>query len=75
VKNFHRDASLPVSSVSPRRFPALTQINVVPTTSVLQASAIIGVLGGTLLFRERFGRIRLFGAALIAFGVICIRLE
>jgi drug/metabolite transporter (DMT)-like permease len=43
-------------------------------TSVRQASAIIGVLGGILLFRERFGRIRIFGAALIALGVICIRL-
>lgn len=43
-------------------------------TSVRQASAIIGVLGGILLFRERFGRIRLLGAALIALGVACIRL-
>jgi len=43
-------------------------------TSVRQASAIIGVLGGILLFRERFGRIRLFGALLIALGVICIKL-
>ena len=43
-------------------------------TSVRQASAIIGVLGGILLFRERFGRIRIFGAALIALGVFCIRL-
>jgi drug/metabolite transporter (DMT)-like permease len=43
-------------------------------TSVRQASAIIGVLGGMLLFRERFGGIRLLGAALIALGVICIKL-
>ncbi|HZW35634.1 MAG TPA: EamA family transporter [Candidatus Deferrimicrobiaceae bacterium] len=43
-------------------------------TSVRQASAIVGVLGGILLFRERFGRIRLFGAALIALGVVCIKL-
>ena len=43
-------------------------------TSVRQASAIVGVLGGILLFRERFGRIRLIGAALIAFGVFCIKL-
>lgn len=43
-------------------------------TSVRQTSAVIGVLGGILVFRERFGRIRLFGAALIALGVICIKL-
>ncbi len=43
-------------------------------TSVRQASAVIGVLGGILLFRERFGRIRLVGAALIAVGVACIRM-
>ena len=43
-------------------------------TSVRQASAIVGVLGGILLFKERFGRIRLIGAALIAFGVFCIKL-
>jgi drug/metabolite transporter (DMT)-like permease len=43
-------------------------------TSARQASAIVGVVGGILLFRERFGRIRLFGAALIALGVICIKL-
>ncbi|MGE5189079.1 MAG: EamA family transporter [Gemmatimonadota bacterium] len=43
-------------------------------TSVRQASAIVGVLGGILLFGERFGRIRLFGAALIAAGVVCIKL-
>jgi drug/metabolite transporter (DMT)-like permease len=43
-------------------------------TSVRQASAVIGVLGGILFFRERFGRIRLLGAALIAAGVACIRL-
>lgn len=43
-------------------------------TSVRQASAIVGVLGGIFLFRERFGRIRLIGAALIALGVFCIKL-
>ncbi len=43
-------------------------------TSVRQASAIIGVLGGIFLFRERFGRIRLLGAALIALGVVCIKI-
>ncbi|MGB3096949.1 MAG: hypothetical protein WBB46_09510 [Candidatus Deferrimicrobiaceae bacterium] len=42
-------------------------------TSVRQVSAIAGVLGGILLFRERFGRIRLLGAGLIVLGVICIR--
>jgi len=52
----------------------LTQVNVVLTTSVRRASAIIGVLGGILLFRERFGGIRLFSAALIALGVVCIKL-
>lgn len=43
-------------------------------TSVRQASAIIGVIGGIFLFRERFGRIRLVGAALIAIGVACIKM-
>lgn len=43
-------------------------------TSVRQASAIVGVIGGILIFRERFGRIRLFGAALIVLGVACIKL-
>ncbi len=43
-------------------------------TSVRQASAIIGVLGGILLFRERFGRARLVGASLIALGVACIKM-
>ena len=43
-------------------------------TSVRQVSAIVGVLGGIFLFRERFGRIRLVGAALIAAGIVCIRL-
>jgi drug/metabolite transporter (DMT)-like permease len=42
-------------------------------TSVRQVSAIAGVVGGILLFRERFGRIRLLGAGLIVLGVICIR--
>ncbi|NJD62918.1 MAG: EamA family transporter [Deltaproteobacteria bacterium] len=43
-------------------------------TSARQASAIVGVAGGILLFRERFGRIRLGGAALIALGILCIKL-
>jgi drug/metabolite transporter (DMT)-like permease len=43
-------------------------------TSVRQVSALAGVVGGILLFRERFGRIRLLGAALIVLGVACIRL-
>jgi len=43
-------------------------------TSVRQVSAIAGVVGGILLFRERFGRIRLFGAGLIVLGVACIKL-
>jgi drug/metabolite transporter (DMT)-like permease len=43
-------------------------------SSVRQASAIIGVLGGILLFRERFGRIRLIGALLIAAGIAFIKL-
>ena len=42
--------------------------------SVRQVSAIVGVVGGILLFRERFGRIRLLGAALITAGVICIKM-
>jgi len=43
-------------------------------TSVRQVSAIAGVVGGILLFQERFGRIRLLGAALITAGVICIKM-
>lgn len=43
-------------------------------TSVRQVSAVVGVIGGILLFRERFGRIRLVGALLIVLGVVCIRL-
>ena len=43
-------------------------------TSVRQVSAIAGVVGGILLFRERFGRIRLLGAGLIVLGVACIKL-
>ena len=43
-------------------------------TSVRQVSAIAGVVGGILLFQERFGRIRLFGAALIVLGIACIKL-
>jgi drug/metabolite transporter (DMT)-like permease len=43
-------------------------------SSVRQASAVAGVAGGILLFRERFGRIRLLGAGLIVAGVACIRM-
>lgn len=43
-------------------------------TSVRQTSAVVGVLGGILLFKERFGKIRLIGAALIALGVLCIKM-
>lgn len=43
-------------------------------TSVRQASAVVGVLGGIVLFRERFGRIRLIGALLIAAGIVLIKL-
>ncbi len=43
-------------------------------SSVRQVSAIAGVVGGILLFQERFGRIRIFGAVLIAAGVACIKL-
>jgi len=43
-------------------------------TSVRQVSALAGVVGGILLFGERFGRIRLLGAALIVLGIACIRL-
>jgi len=43
-------------------------------TSVRQASAIVGVLGGIFLFRERIGRVRLIGASLIALGVVCIKM-
>jgi len=43
-------------------------------SSVRQVSAVAGVLGGILLFRERFGRIRLIGALLIALGVACIKM-
>ncbi len=42
--------------------------------SVRQVSAIFGVLGGILFFREPFGRIRLIGAALIVVGIVFIRL-
>jgi len=42
-------------------------------TSVRQVSAVAGVAGGIVLFGERFGRIRLVGAALIVLGVACIR--
>lgn len=43
-------------------------------SSVRQVSVVAGVAGGILLFRERFGRIRLFGALLIAIGVACIKM-
>jgi drug/metabolite transporter (DMT)-like permease len=43
-------------------------------SSVRQVSAVVGVVGGIFLFRERFGRIRLFGAALIVLGVAFIKL-
>jgi drug/metabolite transporter (DMT)-like permease len=42
--------------------------------SARQVSAVFGVLGGILFFREPFGRVRLIGAGLIAIGVIFIRL-
>ena len=42
--------------------------------SVRQVSAAFGVLGGILLFRERFGRVRLVGAALIVAGVAMLRM-
>jgi drug/metabolite transporter (DMT)-like permease len=42
--------------------------------SVRQVSSVFGVLGGILFFREPFGKIRLIGAALIATGVVFIRL-
>jgi len=41
--------------------------------SVRQVSAVFGVLGGILLFRERFGRVRVVGAALIVAGVALLR--
>ncbi len=42
--------------------------------SVRQVSAVFGVLGGILFFREPFGKIRLIGAALIGAGIVFIRL-
>jgi drug/metabolite transporter (DMT)-like permease len=42
--------------------------------SVRQVSAVFGVVGGILFFREPFGRIRLAGAALIAVGIVFIRM-
>ena len=42
--------------------------------SVRQVSAVFGVLGGILFFREPFGRIRLIGAGVIAVGIVLIRL-
>jgi drug/metabolite transporter (DMT)-like permease len=41
--------------------------------SVRQVSAVFGVMGGIFLFRERFGRSRVIGAALIVAGVACVR--
>ncbi len=52
----------------------LAQAKVSYAVSVRQASAVVGVAGGILLFGEPFGRIRLAGALLIASGVICLRL-
>jgi drug/metabolite transporter (DMT)-like permease len=43
-------------------------------SSVRQVSAVAGVVGGILLFQERFGRIRILGAVLIAAGVVCIKM-
>lgn len=42
--------------------------------SVRQVSAVFGVLGGIFLFRERFGRVRLLGAVLLAAGVACLKM-
>ena len=42
--------------------------------SVRQVSAVFGVLGGILLFRERFGRVRVVGAALIVAGVVLLKM-
>jgi multidrug transporter EmrE-like cation transporter len=42
--------------------------------SVRQVSAAFGVLGGILLFRERFGRVRIVGATLIVAGVAMLRM-
>lgn len=42
--------------------------------SVRQVSAVFGVLGGILFFREPFGRVRLAGAAMIACGIVLIRM-
>ena len=42
--------------------------------SVRQVSAVFGVLGGILLFRERFGHVRLVGAVLIVAGVAMLRM-
>lgn len=52
----------------------LREAQVSYAVSVRQASAVVGVLGGILLFREPFGRVRLLGALLIAAGVVCIRM-
>lgn len=53
---------------------ALKAAKVSYAVSARQASVVFGVLGGILFFGERFGRIRLLGAALIALGVAFIRL-
>ncbi|GAB4364524.1 MAG: DMT family transporter [Deltaproteobacteria bacterium] len=52
----------------------LSMAKVSYASSVRQVSAVAGVVGGILLFRERFGRIRLVGALLIALGVACIKM-
>ncbi len=52
---------------------ALVEAKVAYAVSVRQVSSVIGVLGGIVLFGERFGRVRLAGAALIAAGVALIK--
>jgi drug/metabolite transporter (DMT)-like permease len=53
---------------------ALKMAPVSYAVSVRQISSVFGVLGGILFFREPFGRIRMFGALLIAAGIAFIRL-
>lgn len=48
--------------------------NVSYAASIRQVSAVFGVLGGILLFRERFGRARLAGAVFLAAGVACLKM-
>ena len=52
----------------------LQRTNVSYAVSIRQVSAVFGVLGGILLFRERFGRARLAGAVLLAAGVACLKM-